>query len=132
MTHEEGRWRACFTLPSMLTLLNGRASQRKLCLFAVACCRRISHLFRDQRSADAVEVSERYADGLATALEVEWAANRATDAWEQSQWDRSAEEIQAAARAVSGLGLVLDPQGVATRAAQAVGCAAFWSVPDGG
>src|SRR5262249_39442140 len=39
--------------------------------FGCACCRRIWHLLSDQRSRDAVEVVERYADGLASRREID-------------------------------------------------------------
>jgi hypothetical protein len=69
-TVTEAEWLACTDPDPMLEYLRGRASQRKLRLFAVACCRRVERLFGDKRTRRAVEIAERYADGVATTKEV--------------------------------------------------------------
>jgi hypothetical protein len=63
----EAEWRLCADPDQMLRRLRGRASPRKLRLFAVACCRRTWHLLPYKRSRKAVETAERYADGAAEA-----------------------------------------------------------------
>jgi hypothetical protein len=60
-------------------------SDRKLRLFAVACCDRVEPLLRDERSRNAVQISAAYADGqaddeeLIAAQRAAWVAATASD-----------------------------------------------------
>lgn len=74
-------WLTCTDPTSMLELLRGTASDRKLRLFGCACCRCIWDTIADRRSKDAVEVTERFVEGLATEDErrVAWEAVFETD-----------------------------------------------------
>jgi hypothetical protein len=72
----------------MLDWVATTAAERKLRLFACACCRRIWNLIVDERARSAVEAAERFADGALT--------RRLLD----EQWD--AEGVSAAEHAVDG------------------------------
>ncbi len=76
----EEQWLSCDYPRAMLGFLldNGRASERKLRLFAVACCRRVSNCpwammgFLQTPALALIEWAERYADGAATEDELDF------------------------------------------------------------
>jgi hypothetical protein len=106
MEHE---WLACPDPDALLDHLrsSGRASERKLRLFAVGCCRRVWHLMNDGRSRKAVAVVERWVDGEASRQQLEAAHAAAGQAWRTpagtAAWDASTVEwrVEAAAAAAS-------------------------------
>lgn len=59
-----------------LRVVEGR--DKEIRLYAVWCARQVQHLLKDQRSLDALDVAERFANGEATGDELEAAWN---DAW---------------------------------------------------
>jgi len=66
----EAEWLACEDPQPMLEYIGNKASDRKLRLFAVACCRQVQHLLVDKQSRVAINVAERYAEGLASNEEL--------------------------------------------------------------
>jgi hypothetical protein len=95
-------WLACQEPEKLLEWLrhNGRASDRKLRLFAAACVRRVWDRLRDERCREAVSVCERFADGLATLAQLDAAqvaAGQAQDDAYVAQLDDAApQELSAA------------------------------------
>jgi hypothetical protein len=83
----EAEWMACTDPQKMLEFLRGKASDRKLRLFACASCSlRYGEHFRTiplevggDPGQKAIQVAEHYADGLASSHEVEAAEKKASD-----------------------------------------------------
>jgi hypothetical protein len=73
----ESEWLACANPEKMLEFLKAKVSDRKLRLFAVACCRLVWHRVDDWGSLTAVESAERYADGQIRFEEMTAAASEA-------------------------------------------------------
>ena len=66
-------------------LLQFEPSERKLRLFCCACCRRIWHLFSDERCRNAVEIAERFADGHASVEELNEAGEMSDEAADEAE-----------------------------------------------
>jgi hypothetical protein len=77
----ESEWLACEDPGKRLDALKGRVSGRKLLLFSAGCCRRIWTLLKDERSRHAVEVLERWLDGLTNEEEQQEAAGAGVQAY---------------------------------------------------
>jgi hypothetical protein len=77
----ESEWLHATDPQVMLHFLGGKATDRKLRLIAVACCRGTLNWVRDERSRKAVEVAERFADGRAGREELDTAYSTAEAAF---------------------------------------------------
>ncbi len=97
----EAEWLRCSQPRRMLDYLRGKASKRKMVLFACASCRRVWDKINDARSRRAVETTERFADGWASENELQNAEEEAELACIAGD-DPTARAIRAAFAAVSG------------------------------
>jgi hypothetical protein len=77
----EVEWLGCDEPSKMLWFLRERVTSRKARLLMAACCRRGWSLFVDDRCRNAVEIAERFAEGLAKDEERNSAWQHARDAY---------------------------------------------------
>ena len=76
---------------------------REIRLYAVWCARQVQHLMTDKRSIDAIDVAERFANGLATKNKLAAARDAAGDAAGDAEWDAARAAGEAgAARSAAG------------------------------
>ncbi len=74
----EAEWLNCTRPGVMLRFLRGKSTDRKLRLFACACCRRAWDLLSTEENRHAIAVAERFADGLTSDDELATAEHQAT------------------------------------------------------
>jgi hypothetical protein len=116
----EADWLVCTNPESMLLFLRRRTRNRKFRLFACAYCRRTWNLLRDERSREAVEIAERFADGLASRAELYFSsqeARRAIDAPAMDEAGRS----EVVASITAWRSTTLHPQQTAQDVVQEIG-----------
>jgi hypothetical protein len=108
----EAEWQTATCPKPMLDFLREEASDRKLRLFAVACCRRILQWIAHEECRHAILVSEQYADGevtqrdcdaagdavsliadtskefvvVASSCAVDWTTSTGPNEWDVSTW----------------------------------------------
>jgi hypothetical protein len=95
----EAEWLACTDPGALFTHLGPKLNERRLTLFACACCRRVWGLLTDERSRRSVEYAEREADGAAEDEPFHSMISRAYSACEaaRSRNDDPGYEVAAAA-----------------------------------
>jgi hypothetical protein len=105
----EEMWRACEDPEAMLEFLRGKASERKLRLFAVACCRLFWDSLNIGATRQSIEIIERYADNQATEAELSRAQKAAHNAaWYIRDYPHLKDDTAARLRCREALGIPTD------------------------
>jgi hypothetical protein len=111
---DEATWDVCPDPFEMLNFLQsrGRGSDRKLRLVCCTVCRAVAHLLTDKRYRAALDVAERYADGLASLSELRRANGvvvQARDHIDEYEWSEDKQGVLWALNAVSWATLQREP-----------------------
>jgi hypothetical protein len=100
---DEASWQESSDPDWMLASLGERVTDRKLRLFACACCRRVLHRLEGDTARQAIEAAEQWADGVLSSPELDAArtakirrSRLATDwAWQAIDVTRSSDRLRA-------------------------------------
>jgi hypothetical protein len=132
----EAEWLTCTEPQVILDFLRGKASERKLRLFACACCRRIWPHLQRKGSRRMVEVCEEYADGRVRQRKLTSVWESADEAWQGIHWSGGGDVDQRPAEAVCYLGVEFKVNDAAESAAATFGALArgevyerIWQTP---
>ena len=101
-------------------------ADRDLRLFAVWCARQVQHLMNDERSINALDVSERFANGQASESERDAAVDAARAAARAAAWDAAQDAAWEAAQDAAGAATRAAAQDAARDAAWAAAWDAAW------
>ena len=132
---DEAAWDVCPDAIEMLNFLQTRGwgSGRKLRLVCCALCRAVAHLITDKRHRRALDVAERYADGLAGVGDLRKAhgvVGRFIRHTEEYEWSEDKQGMLLALNAVSWATTLREPPDppayLAGAAALVAKCASEW------
>jgi hypothetical protein len=129
---------------SLLTILNSNGLEdalwclraisgydKEIRLYAVWCARQVQHLMKDERSINALDVAERFANGNASVKELGAASAASSDAvWDASSdadWDAATDASSDAASAAAWAAASATASATASAAASAADWDAAWA-----
>lgn len=112
---------------ALLCLRAVKGRDREIGLYAVWCARQAQHLMRDPRSLTALDVAERYANGMATDAELSVAEQAAMDAVEDARTTAWRADAWTAAWAADAAWAAVDAAWTLRAAVRTAAWAAAWA-----